>query len=1242
MQTRIILVVDDQPDNLLTMQQIIAAYLPECRAVTAGNAADGLALAASQPVDLCVLDVQMPAMDGIEMCRRLHAAEATPHVPVVLLSAHRADPDLRAAGLDAGAEEFFSKPIDNVELSARLRAILRLKQAKDELPAVRPHIEVVEERTADLAESERNFRLLVENAPTAIFIQTQGRMAFANPAAVALFGATSAEELLGRPAVDLVHPDFHAAVLHRMHVLNDKRTPIPSAEMRYLRVDATPVDVEVSATPFRYQGCDGALLFARDVTGRKQVVQQLEMLKHSIDVHHDGAYWMDTENRFVYVNDAGCQALGYSREELLGRPLSDVNPAATPQAMEHVWEQLRRDDSYSGETVHHRRDGSVFPVEIMSTYVRFGDRELNCGFARDITDRKRAEEDLRRSATALQKAQSVAHVGSWVWHIGTDRLEWSDEMYRIFGIDRETFSGDLAEVIARAIHPEDRAAVEQSNRMVIEKGEPVPLEYRVVRPDGTVRVVWAEAGDLLGGPSGDPAILTGTVQDITERKRAEVLLRARAELAEMAQHSTLDELLQVALDKAELLTGSCIGFAHFVDPDQEHLRLQTWSTNTMERMCTAEGKGRHYPVSEAGVWADCLRTGTTVIHNNYASLPHRKGLPEGHAQIVREMAVPIKSEGLVACIMGVGNKATDYTEEDARALEVLAGVVVDHAVSRRAMDALHESEERLRLRNATLNAIFENAPYIMMTVDAGGRVVDVNRAGAAFAGRARENLRGLLAGEVARCLNSLNELGCGRGPSCGDCPIRVRAERTLATGEAIHNAEGTMTVVHHGQGEPFHFLISTSPLAGPEDSLALITIVDVTEKRRAEDALRESNARLEETLRELKATQSRIVQQERLRAVGEMASGIAHDFNNALTPILAYSDVVLAHPEVLDQREKVLGYMRALRTAAEDAQQVVSRLREFYRHREGVEVRRPIHLNEVVEQAIDLCRPKWRDQAMASGVTIRVDRDLQPVPLLFGDEHEVREALTNLILNAADAIIEKTEGRTGEDAREGTITIRTRQIVGGDQDRRAALSVTDTGIGMAETTRRSCLEPFYTTKGDRGTGLGLAMVYGIVQRHEGSIEIESVWGRGTTFTLLLPAREPQLGQSETPAHRETASPLHILVVDDEPLVRSATVVCLEAFGHTAVAADDGAEALDHLMSERFDVVITDRAMPGMNGDQLARAIRKLVPQQPVILLTGFGDMMESAGEKPDGVDLVVSKPVSLAVLRKALAMVTAG
>lgn len=400
---------------------------------------------------------------------------------------------------------------------------------------------------------------------------------------------------------------------------------------------------------------------------------------------------------------------------------------------------------------------------------------------------------------------------------------------------------------------------------------------------------------------------------------------------------------------------------------------------------------------------------------------------------------------------------------------------------------------------------------------------------------------------------------------------------------------------------------------------------EIAERRRAEEATLESNRQLSTALGQLQATQREIIQRERMHALGRMANGIAHDFNNALAPILGFSELLLMKPETLEDPRKVRNYVEMIHTSAKESAKVVSRLREFYRYREDAEVFTPVVINDVVLQVISLTQPRWKDQSLAAGTHIDFRTEMGNVPTVPGNESELREMLVNLVFNAIDAIPKR-----------GTITIRTEV-----QGRWLVVSVIDDGLGMSEEVKARCMEPFFSTKDDQGTGLGLGSVHGIVRRHEGEIDIQTEEGRGTTVAVFLPLDKdttPPEAARPAPATRDT---LRILVVEDEPLVREVLSVYLAEDHHQIEVAENGREGLEKFKVGTFDLVMTDRAMPEMNGDALAEEIKKLNPKMPVLLLTGFGDLMTGAGEQPLGVDLVVSKPFTLTTLRSAIAKVIA-
>lgn len=375
---------------------------------------------------------------------------------------------------------------------------------------------------------------------------------------------------------------------------------------------------------------------------------------------------------------------------------------------------------------------------------------------------------------------------------------------------------------------------------------------------------------------------------------------------------------------------------------------------------------------------------------------------------------------------------------------------------------------------------------------------------------------------------------------------------------------------------------------------------------------------LEQTLGRLKATQQQLVKQERLRALGMMASGIAHDFNNALMLVLGYAELLQPHIAALEgEREKFL--LANLKAAAQDGAHVVSRLQEFYRPAGNAHLRVGVDVNQTIEHALTLTAPRWRDKCRAEGIQIDPSLELTPVPNLLGNAAELREVLINLIFNAVDAM---PQG--------GRLVLRTEV-----RDGRIQIEVSDTGVGMSEEECARCLEPFFTTKGESGTGLGLASVYGFVQRYGGAIRVKSEKGKGASFTLTLPASDAQIDRTQTQLHEPT-SPLKILIVDDQEIIRELISEILRSDGHNITVAATGVEALLHLNKAQYDLIISDLSMPDMTGSQLASEIRAKGNKIPFILLTGFGDEMLAQGSTPPGVDLVLSKPVTSASLYQAI------
>jgi signal transduction histidine kinase/ActR/RegA family two-component response regulator len=416
------------------------------------------------------------------------------------------------------------------------------------------------------------------------------------------------------------------------------------------------------------------------------------------------------------------------------------------------------------------------------------------------------------------------------------------------------------------------------------------------------------------------------------------------------------------------------------------------------------------------------------------------------------------------------------------------------------------------------------------------------------------------------------------------------------------------------------------------------------------DTLRQTNLKLEDLTRDLESrvlartrelessnqalrqAQQALIQQERLRALGQMASGIAHDINNAISPIALYTESMLERETGLsaEGRARLVTIQRAI----DDVAQTVGRMREFYRPQDLKPRLANVDLSALALQVIELTRARWSDQPQRGGVIIELKAELAPgLPEILGADNEIRDAITNLIFNAVDA-----------SPKGGVIAVRSNAPATNPQH--VLLEVTDSGVGMDEETRRRCLEPFFTTKGERGTGLGLAMVFGMAQRHGATLEIDSRPGIGTTMRLLFPVGGGSPGPTvRMPALKVPVEALRILVVDDDPVLRDSLGNTLRDEGHRVTLAGGGQEGIDLFRtaqqgSEPFDVVLTDLGMPYVDGRQVAAAVRAMAAQTPIILLTGWGQQMGAEHEVPE-VSRVLGKPPRLRELRAALAELAA-
>jgi len=408
--------------------------------------------------------------------------------------------------------------------------------------------------------------------------------------------------------------------------------------------------------------------------------------------------------------------------------------------------------------------------------------------------------------------------------------------------------------------------------------------------------------------------------------------------------------------------------------------------------------------------------------------------------------------------------------------------------------------------------------------------------------------------------------------------------------------------------------VTSQPSTCSEDDVAVAT----TFAAQAGIAVENSRlyAELERALEGVQKSQDQLVQVERLRALGEMAAGVAHDFNNLLAIVMLRTELLLAR----NQPQEVAESLGLIRQAAQDGAQTVRRIQEFTRTR-SIRPFSPVDMNKVIREVVDLARPRWKDQAQSCGVTYDVQVEEGQVPKVAGTAEELREAFLNLLNNALDAM-----------PAGGRFTFRTLTEGG-----RVVVRAEDGGCGMSEETRRRVFEPFFSTKGAQGNGLGLAVVWGIVTRHSGEIQVESTLGRGTTFVVSLPvpAELPVDASAQGPATIPVGK--RVLVVEDNPEILHSLGDLLRESGCRVVEAPDGLAGIARLEAEPVDLVLTDLAMPGASGWEVATACREKFPSTPIGLITGFGDRLEPDKIERHGVRFVVAKPFTTTELLREVA-----
>lgn len=575
------------------------------------------------------------------------------------------------------------------------------------------------------------------------------------------------------------------------------------------------------------------------------------------------------------------------------------------------------------------------------------------------------------------------------------------------------------------------------------------------------------------------------------------------------------------------------------------------------------------------------------------------------------IATPLQADGETTGILYLGRRTgTPLGRDERRLLLLLADRCGSAMLYQRLLARLAAQADRLRQLTAVPTAAGVREPLraaLARTCEAGCRLLGVAAAVVAVRGGA----------ETIRAQHGADDAALAEWPAWDTragpehpavralgvravlaLPLRI-AERTVGHAYFLDRRERRFTPDEARAGE----LLGALMAAAVENARAF-------EETRA-------------ALHQLSAAQEQLVQAEKARALADIAGGIAHEFNNLLAIILGKTQLALERTDSAGVRED-LGVIEETAWRAADT---VRRLLAFVATR-GEEGMCPVDLNALTQDVVTFTRALWKDDAEARGIKIEVVTDLSEPATVSGMATELREALTNVLLNAIDAM-----------PRGGRITIRTRR-----REHAVELSVSDTGDGMPSEVKSRIFDPFFTTRSPQRAGLGLSVVHGIVGRHRGRIEVRSEEGQGSTFTLFLPEAPAPAPGWTLPAGAPPRSALTgtVLVIEDEDHLRRMLLDTLAAAGHTVEGAANGLEGLARFQRGTFDVVITDLSMPECSGLDVTRAVKKMSPGTPVVMITGWGDVMKPERMGDSGVDLMLVKPFKmervLSVLDDALAL----
>lgn len=644
-------------------------------------------------------------------------------------------------------------------------------------------------------------------------------------------------------------------------------------------------------------------------------------------------------------------------------------------------------------------------------------------------------------------------------------------------------------------------------------------------------------------------------------------------------HGVVDEdrLLDLALEESVSITESEGGYIHFVSTNGQgdiDLSLFRWSSN-VQRICEANNS-EHYPLSSAGIWADSIRTGDPVIHNDYDGEPNKCGMPDGHFPVNRHMSVPIYDNNEIVVIVGVGNKKDPYTEEDANQLDLFMRSVWNVLKRKRSECALNVSEDKYRRLFNELTVGFALHEVVKNEDDecVNYRFLEVNPAFEKLTGVPEEKLIGKTVLEV---MPDVEQLWLDRYCKVADTGIPDSFED------------------YSVELDRYYSVVAYSPSPGQ----FAVLFNDVTDRVK---------------------WNTKVLQSQRLEAMGTLAGGIAHDFNNILSPIIGYAELLQFSDITPDVKHGIDQILKAGHRAKSLVQQILSFSRPSDDYKSSVDIL------PIMKESIKLLRA-----ATPTYINMDVHFNNLAEAVVFCNPVYIQQIIMNLGVNAGQAIDIKgsSSGEIKFVFQEEFISEFNNMNLHLKSGRYLMITVEDTGIGISKHIRSKIFDPFFTTKeGKNGTGLGLSIVHNIVMSMDGDISMYSKENVGTSFKIYLPiSDQPPEGIHIAPAKLVGGNEC-VLLVDDEPMVLDVTKQLLTTLGYEVYDYTDPDEALYMFVSkpDKYDIIITDYTMHRRTGLDLAKEIISMGNDIPIIICTGFSDRLAEEKEGVDGNYVIMHKP----------------